>query len=183
MLSQEDNELLTHVGRGTPTGDLLRRYWQPALLASELPGPDSDPLRVRLLGEDLVAFRDTSGRPGLLGAHCPHRGASLWFGSDAAHLVNFKRNGKNVPTARGLTANAYRHLVFTWDATAQKYTWYVDGTPVTSKTVTFPTNAGTAPFQIGRGDQFGNEFMDEVAVYNTALTPTRISAHHGAATA
>jgi phthalate 4,5-dioxygenase len=80
MLSKEDNELLTRVGPRTPTGELLRRYWQPALLASELPEPDGAPLRVRLLGEDLVGFRDTSGRPGLLGAHCPHRGASLFFG-------------------------------------------------------------------------------------------------------
>src|SRR4051794_33699126 len=80
MLSKEDNELLTRVGPGTPTGELLRRYWQPALLAAELPEPDGAPLRVRLLGEDLVAFRDTSGQVGLLGAHCPHRGASLFFG-------------------------------------------------------------------------------------------------------
>jgi phthalate 4,5-dioxygenase len=85
MLSKEENELLTRVGPGTPTGELLRRYWQPALLASELPEPDCAPLRVRLLGEDLVAFRDTDGRPGLLGAHCPHRGAPLFFGRNEQH--------------------------------------------------------------------------------------------------
>jgi phenylpropionate dioxygenase-like ring-hydroxylating dioxygenase large terminal subunit len=61
-------------------GNLLRHYWQPVLLSNELPEPDSGPLRVRLLGEDLVAFRDSSGRLGLLGNHCPHRGASLFFG-------------------------------------------------------------------------------------------------------
>src|SRR5579871_4730851 len=80
MLSREENELLTRVGPGTAMGALLRRYWLPALLAEEVPRPDDPPVRVRLLGEDLVAFRDTAGRVGLLGAHCPHRGASLFFG-------------------------------------------------------------------------------------------------------
>src|SRR3954453_4547773 len=80
MLSTEDNELLTRVGPGTPMGELLRRYWTPALLVSEAPTPDGDPVRVRLLGENLVAFRDTNGRIGLVGENCPHRGASLCFG-------------------------------------------------------------------------------------------------------
>lgn len=80
MLRQEDNELLTRVGPGTAMGDLLRHYWMPALIGAELPAPDCDPLRVRLLGEDLIAFRDTLGRVGLLGANCPHRGAPLFFG-------------------------------------------------------------------------------------------------------
>jgi len=80
MLSEQENELLTRVGPGTPMGTLLRRYWLPALLSCELPEPDGRPVRVRLLGEDLVAFRDTSGRPGLVAHNCPHRGASLFFG-------------------------------------------------------------------------------------------------------
>jgi phthalate 4,5-dioxygenase oxygenase subunit len=80
MLSKELNELLTHVGPGTPMGNLLRRYWMPSLLSSEVPGPDSDPVRVRLMGEDLIAFRDTNGRVGLVQNNCPHRGASLFFG-------------------------------------------------------------------------------------------------------
>jgi len=80
MLSQQDNEILTRVGPGTPMGEVLRRYWTPALLSSELPGPDGDPVRVRLLGENLVAFRDTSGKVGLIQENCPHRGASLYFG-------------------------------------------------------------------------------------------------------
>ena len=68
MLTKEDNEILNHVGPGTPMGNLLRRYWTPALLSEELPGPDCTPVEVRLLGEDLVAFRDTEGtsRPGRL---------------------------------------------------------------------------------------------------------------------
>ena len=64
MLSQERNRILTRVGPGTPMGNLMRRYWLPAVLSSELAGPDSGPIRLRLLGEDLVAFRDTEGRIG-----------------------------------------------------------------------------------------------------------------------
>ena len=80
MLSREDNELLTRVGPGTPMGDLLRRFWFPVLLGDELADPDSDPMRVKVLGEFFVAFRDTAGRLGLLDARCPHRGADLSFG-------------------------------------------------------------------------------------------------------
>ena len=80
MLTQEDNELLCRVGPGTPMGKLLRRYWLPALLSVEAPEPDCPPVRVRLLGEDLIAFRDTSGAIGLVANACPHRGASLFFG-------------------------------------------------------------------------------------------------------
>ena len=80
MLSLEDNDRLTRTNRGTPMGDLVRRFWVPALLSSDLPDPDSEPLRVTLLGERLVAFRDTSGRVGLLARNCAHRCADLFFG-------------------------------------------------------------------------------------------------------
>jgi len=80
MLPREENDLLTQVGPATPLGRLMRRYWIPALLSAEIPEPDSPPVRVRLLGEDLVAFRDTQGRVGLLDEHCSHRGTSLFFG-------------------------------------------------------------------------------------------------------
>ncbi|HEX5368727.1 MAG TPA: Rieske 2Fe-2S domain-containing protein [Dehalococcoidia bacterium] len=80
MLSVADNELLTRTGPGTPMGELFRRFWLPALLPSELPSPDCAPIRLRLLGEDLIAFRDTSGRVGFVANACPHRGASLFFG-------------------------------------------------------------------------------------------------------
>jgi phthalate 4,5-dioxygenase oxygenase subunit len=80
MLKQEENELVTRVGAGTPMGDVMRRYWIPALLASEVPNGDSDPVRVRLLGENLIGFRDTNGAVGLVAENCPHRGASLFFG-------------------------------------------------------------------------------------------------------
>jgi len=84
MLSREDNELLCRVGRGTPMGELMRQYWMPAALSSELPERDGAPLRVRLLGEDLIAFRTTSGTVGLVRNSCPHRGASLFYGRNEA---------------------------------------------------------------------------------------------------
>ena len=80
MLLREDNEHLTRVGPGSPMGELMRRYWIPALLSEEIPEPDCPPVQVRLLGEDLVAFRDTKGRIGLLEEHCSHRGTSLFYG-------------------------------------------------------------------------------------------------------
>jgi len=80
VLKVEENELITRVGPGTPMGNFMREYWVPAMLSSEVPTPDSDPLRVLLLGEQLIAFRDTNGNVGLMQNNCPHRGASLFFG-------------------------------------------------------------------------------------------------------
>lgn len=79
MLSAEENELLTRVGPGTPMGNAFRRFWLPFMLSSELKA-DAPPRRVRLLGEDLIAFRDTLGRPGLVDRYCPHRRADLYYG-------------------------------------------------------------------------------------------------------
>ncbi|MBV8085812.1 MAG: Rieske 2Fe-2S domain-containing protein [Chloroflexi bacterium] len=79
MLTHEQNELITRVGPGTPMGAVLREYWMPAVMSDEV-AADRDPLRVRLLGEDLIAFRDTQGQVGLIQNNCPHRGASLFFG-------------------------------------------------------------------------------------------------------
>jgi phenylpropionate dioxygenase-like ring-hydroxylating dioxygenase large terminal subunit len=80
MLSQEDNEILCHVGAGTPMGNLMRQFWIPVLTSDELAVADGPPMRLRLLGEDLIAFRTTSGDVGLLATACPHRGASMFFG-------------------------------------------------------------------------------------------------------
>jgi phthalate 4,5-dioxygenase oxygenase subunit len=80
MLTHEENMLVTSIGPGTPMGETMRRYWIPALLSTELPEPDCPPVRVQLLGEKLVAFRDTQGRIGLLDEFCPHRLVSLWLG-------------------------------------------------------------------------------------------------------
>jgi len=80
MLTSEENRLLTETNRGTPGGEYFRRYWLPALFSSELPEPDGPPVRTRLMGEDLLAFRDTEGRVGIVDEFCPHRQASLFWG-------------------------------------------------------------------------------------------------------
>jgi len=80
-MSPDESRLLSQTGPGTTMGDLLRRFWTPALLSSELVA-DGAPARLRLFGEDLLAFRDSGGRVGLFGEHCAHRGASLYFGQN-----------------------------------------------------------------------------------------------------
>ncbi len=93
MLRKEQNDLLTQTGPGTPMGDLFRRYWIPALLASELPENECPPVRVKLLSERLLAFRDTEGRYGLIDEFCAHRGASLWFGRNEEYGLRCPYHG------------------------------------------------------------------------------------------
>ncbi len=80
MLTAQENDALTKVGSGTLTGNMMRRFWVPALLDWELPEPDCPPVRLKLLGEQLIAFRDTNGVVGVVDNNCPHRRASLFFG-------------------------------------------------------------------------------------------------------
>src|SRR6201990_2818646 len=80
MLTHAENETLCRVGRGTPMGNVMRRHWHPVATSDQLPTPDSDPLRVTLLGEKLVVFRDSAGNVGVLEENCMHRGASLALG-------------------------------------------------------------------------------------------------------
>src|SRR6186997_227158 len=101
MFTREDNELLTRVVPGTPMGALLREYWTPACLTSEIAEPGSAPLRVRLFGEDLIAFRDSDGAVGLVEERCPHRQASLFFARNETgglrcvyHGWKFDRTGR-----------------------------------------------------------------------------------------
>ncbi len=82
-MASRDSEDLTRVGPGTPMGELMRQYWIPAALSSELEA-DGAPVRLKLLGEKLIAFRDTSGRVGIMDHRCPHRCASLFFGHNEA---------------------------------------------------------------------------------------------------
>jgi phenylpropionate dioxygenase-like ring-hydroxylating dioxygenase large terminal subunit len=104
MLSQEQNDFITRVGPGTPAGQLMRRYWQPAALVDELSG--NRPIKpVRLFGEDLVIFKDDKGRYGLVGRRCPHRGTDLAYGRledgglrCAFHGWLFDVNGKCMQT-------------------------------------------------------------------------------------
>jgi len=109
MLSNADNQVLTRTGPDTPMGQYFRRFWQPVALSRELPHPDCAPLRVRVLGEALLAFRDSTGAVGLIDPRCPHRGADLYYGrnEDASircvyHGWRFDRHGRalelpNVP--------------------------------------------------------------------------------------
>jgi phthalate 4,5-dioxygenase len=79
VLSKEDNELVTNTDKGTPMGEYFRRYWIPVALSEELPGPDCIPIKLKIMNEDLIAFRDSNGDVGLVDAYCPHRGAPLFF--------------------------------------------------------------------------------------------------------
>ena len=80
MLAREDNECLTQTGPEKPMGQYFRRFWQPVALAEELLERDGAPIRVTVMGEELVAFRDTKGQVGLIDARCPHRGAEMYYG-------------------------------------------------------------------------------------------------------
>ena len=80
VLRPEDNMMLTQVGRGTPMGELFRRFWLPAIASADIEEIDGAPVRLRILGEDLIAFRDTNNQVGLVNAWCPHRRANLFFG-------------------------------------------------------------------------------------------------------
>jgi hypothetical protein len=94
MMSREQNEQLSRIGPGTLMGKLLRRYWEPFLLAEEIPEPDCPPVRVKLIGENLVAFRDSKGRIGLVDEFCAHRGAH-----DERSLPNSSRQQRRVEHA------------------------------------------------------------------------------------
>ncbi len=93
MLVKEQNEYVTQTGPGTPMGQLFRSYWLPALLATELPEPDCPPVRVRILSEKLIAFRDTEGRLGLIEEFCAHRRVSLWFGRNEENGIRCPYHG------------------------------------------------------------------------------------------
>ena len=118
MLTREENELVTRISAGTPMGETMRRYWIPALLARELPEPDCAPVRVKLLGEELVAFRDTEGRVGLLDEYCPHRRASLFFGRNEEcglrcvyHGWKFDVSGRCVDMMNEPEALSFKHKI------------------------------------------------------------------------
>ena len=86
-------ETLVRTGPGTPMGELMRRYWVPILLSEEIAEPDGPQVRITILGEKLLAFRDTSGRPGLIDEFCTHRGASLYFGRNEEHGIRCSYHG------------------------------------------------------------------------------------------
>ena len=109
-MEQATSDLLTQTSPGTPMGNLMRRYWVPILSSSEIATPDSPQVRVKIMGEKLLAFRDSEGQPGLIDEFCSHRGVSLFFGRNedcgircAYHGLKFDRSGAcvDVPSAPG----------------------------------------------------------------------------------
>lgn len=107
-MNKEMSETLVRTGPGTPMGNLMRRYWVPILLSSEIAEPDGPQVRVQILGEKLIAFRDTEGHASLISEFCSHRGVSLYFGRNeeggircAYHGLKFNRHGQcvEVPSA------------------------------------------------------------------------------------
>ncbi|MGE5269198.1 MAG: Rieske 2Fe-2S domain-containing protein [Thiohalocapsa sp.] len=118
MLPPRENELLTRVGAETPMGRTMRRYWIPACMTSEIAEPDCPPVRVKLLGEDLVAFRDSDGRIGLVEEFCPHRRVSLYFGRNEEcglrcvyHGWKFDVEGHCVDQLNEPPENQFKHRI------------------------------------------------------------------------
>jgi phthalate 4,5-dioxygenase oxygenase subunit len=116
-LNKEMSETLTRVGPGTAMGTLMRRYWVPALQSSEIAQPDGPQVRVRLLGEKLLAFRNSDGRACLIDEFCSHRGVSLYFGRNeengircAYHGVKFDGDGRCVEVPSSPKACAHMHI-------------------------------------------------------------------------
>ena len=101
MLTNADNDYLCRIGPGTPMGNLFRQYWLPAIRSDELPAPDCPPMRVKLLGEELIGFRTTSGKVGLIQNACPHRGASLFFGRNEEQGLRCVYHGWKFDVAGG----------------------------------------------------------------------------------
>jgi phenylpropionate dioxygenase-like ring-hydroxylating dioxygenase large terminal subunit len=117
MASNKDRDLLVHVGPGTPMGDFMRQYWIPAALSSEFK-TDGDPVRLKLLGEELIGFRDTNGRLGVMDHRCPHRCASLFFGRNEEgglrcvyHGWKFDADGNCVDMANVPPHQDFKHKV------------------------------------------------------------------------
>src|ERR1044071_3164617 len=99
MLSKQDNDIMCQVGPGTMMGDLCRLFWIPGMTSDELPSPDCPPMRIRLLGENLIAFRATSGAVGVIQNACPHRGASMFFGRNEEEGLRCVYHGWNFDVA------------------------------------------------------------------------------------
>ena len=118
MLTLEENDLLCRTGAGTPMGNLFRRFWLPALLSRELARPDGPPVRLRILGEDLLAFRDTEGAVGIVEPYCPHKLAALYYGRNEEcglrctyHGWKFDVNGNCVDMPNNDPKSNYRKKV------------------------------------------------------------------------
>ncbi len=118
MLSVAENELLTRTNKGTVAGDYFRRFWMPALLSEEIPAPDSPPVRVTLMGEHLIAFRDSDGKIGLIDRYCAHRQVDLFYGRNEEcglrcvyHGWKFDTDGNCVDMPTELPSSNYKERI------------------------------------------------------------------------
>jgi nitrite reductase/ring-hydroxylating ferredoxin subunit len=118
MLSAADNELLVRTNAGTVMGEYFRRFWHPVALSREIAEPDGPPIRAKVMGEDLLAFRDTNGRVGVIEPHCAHRGANLFFGRNEAcgirciyHGWKFDVDGKCIDMPNVPPGSAYHDKI------------------------------------------------------------------------
>jgi phthalate 4,5-dioxygenase len=118
MLSVEENELVTNTDPGTPMGDLFRRFWLPVALSEELPGPDCVPVKLKIMNEDLIAYRDSEGNVGLMDAFCPHRGAPMFFARNEEcglrcvyHGWKFDKDGACTDLPNTPEGDTYKHKV------------------------------------------------------------------------
>ena len=107
MLRAEDNRFLTKSGAGTGMGELLRRFWMPVLLSEELPEADGEPKKIVVMGEELLAFRDTRGVVGVIDQYCPHRGANLWLGRNEECGIRCVYHGWKFDTDGALRRHAH----------------------------------------------------------------------------
>ena len=117
MTTAAENEILTRVGPGTPMGEFMRQFWIPAAISSEIKA-DGDPVRLKLLGEQLIAFRDSSGKVGIMDHRCPHRCASLFFGRNEEggircvyHGWKFDADGNCLDMANVPATQDFKHKV------------------------------------------------------------------------
>jgi acid phosphatase type 7 len=114
--------------------------------------------------------------PGLLvkGSASTANGYLIWYGSDGT--LHFKRNGYDFTTPAGAITSSYKHLVVTYDGTTAR--WYINGALVRTATVSYPSSTDTSALMLGRGDQYGAEGLDEVALYDKTLSAVQVSAHY-----
>jgi hypothetical protein len=181
-----------HGANGTYSGGVTRAV-PGALTGDPDPAADfdgasgavtvADSAALRLNGPFTIELWARSGGfanswPGLLvkGASGTSSGYLIWYSSNGQ--LFFKRNNVSLGSPVGALTTTWRHFAVTYDGTSLR--WYVDGRQVTATAVQYPSNSGTAPLQLGRGDQYGREGLDEVAIYNRALTASQVSAHRTA---
>jgi phthalate 4,5-dioxygenase oxygenase subunit len=158
MLTREENELLCRVEGNAPMGQMMRRHWTPVCLIEEVGEADGTPIKARLFGEDLVVFRDTKGRVGVMDEYCPHRGVSLVFGRNEDCGLRCLYHGWKLdvhgnvlemvsePAASGMV-NKVKHLAYPTEEWGG-FVWAYMGPPETMPAFEPPAWAPTAETRV-----------------------------------